>query len=285
MCTGFFTFGQSTSDSVSLQLLKTVVYTLANDSMKGRATGSLEEEKTLEYLSQTFHDLTGKKLKKQAFSFMKDSIKYHSTNAYYFQNNHAKKTLIISAHYDHIGLGGPLSLSFTSNEIHNGADDNASGVALLLSLSTDLIKVKNKQVNYLYVFYAGHEIGLYGSAAFYEMLMRTNKFRSIAAVVNFDMVGRMDPQLLKLKCMRSPELDSTLQAIPMDNSPFTLNISDEEKLTTLDTKWFVEAGIPCLNFTTGIHNDYHKTSDDPQYINYEGLANIRTFILNLLMAF
>ena len=97
------------------------------------------------------------------------------------------------------------------------------------------------------------------------------------------MVGRMDPTMKKLKCMRSIELDSLVQSIPMDAYSFKLNIADEEKLNVLDTKTFLEAGIPCINFTTGMHNDYHKSSDDAKYINFEGLNEIRKFILYFLV--
>lgn len=278
-----FSFGQNTSDSLALQQLKTLVYTLADDSMKGRSSGSWEEQKALNYIASFFKQETNKKLKTQAFTFTKDGLSYSCKNAYYFVNNHAKKTIILSAHYDHIGFGGPLSLSFTSDEIHNGADDNASGVALLLSLSKDLIQSKNATVNYLIVFYSGHEIGLFGSAAFHKMVQETKKFKHISTVINFDMVGRMDASLNKLKCMRSPELDSLIRTIPMDQFSLKLNITDEEKLKLLDTKSYVEAGIPCINFTTGVHNDYHKTSDDPAYINYKGLNEVRKFIVYFLM--
>lgn len=283
VCISGFSFGQNKADSINIQQLKTLVYTLADDSMKGRSSGSLEEQKALDYITWFFKQETRKKLKTQAFAFTKDSLLYSCKNAYYFVNNHAKKTVILSAHYDHIGFGGPLSLSFTSDQIHNGADDNASGVALLLLLTKDLIQLKNKTVNYLIVFYSGHEIGLFGAAAFHNMAQETKKFKQISTVINFDMVGRMDANSKKLKCMRSPELDSLVQSIPMDQFSLKLNITDEEKLKLLDTKSYVEAGIPCINFTTGMHNDYHKTSDDATYINYEGLNELRKFVTYLLL--
>ncbi len=83
--------------------------------------------------------------------------------------------------------------------------------------------------------------------------------------------------------MRYTELDAILQAITMDQYSFKLNIAYEEKLKVLDTKTFVEAGIPCLNFSTGSHDDYHKTSDDAKFINYHGLMKIHSFILELLL--
>lgn len=279
---GSVVFSQSTGDSLSIEQLKTFLYTLADDSLKGRASGSIEEQKAYTYISSVFRQQTGKKLKPQAFSFTRDSVLYNCKNAYYFINNHAESTILLSAHYDHIGFGGTLSKSFTSSEIHNGADDNASGVALLLSISQELIQQANPKVNYLIVFYSGHELGLYGSKAFYDWGKKIKKFKQLSMVLNFDMVGRMDPSNRKLKCMRSSDLDSLLLSLPMDQFQFKLNITEEEKLTLLDTKRFYEAGIPCINFTTGIHNDYHKSSDDAKYVNYEALNDIRKFILFFL---
>lgn len=278
----FLSVGQNNEDSLHFNLLKKIVYTLASDSMKGRASGSLEEKKALNYICSTFKELTRKKLKKQAFSFSKDSLEFNCNNAFYYVNNHAKQTLLISAHFDHIGIGGELSMNFKNDQIHNGADDNASGVALLLSLSKELIDQKDARVNYLIVFYSGHELGLYGSSAFQKMLQKTNTYKTIHTVINFDMIGRMDPILKKLICMRSPPLDSLLKTLPMDKFSFRLNISKEEKLMFLDTKTYVETGIPCINLTTGIHNDYHKITDDAEYINYNSLVEIRKFVLYLL---
>jgi Zn-dependent M28 family amino/carboxypeptidase len=280
-----FSFGQNNNDSLQYNQLKTFVYTLANDSMKGRASGSIEEQKALNYISTTFKDLAGKKLKIQNFSFSKDSVEYNCKNAYYFINNHSKKTILLSAHYDHIGLGGSLSMSLENDKIHNGADDNASGVALLLSLSKELVELKDTKVNYLIVFYSGHELGLFGSSAFYKKMSETKKFKELSLVINFDMIGRMDPIVKKLKCMSSPKLNSFLTTFPTERFSFKLNVYDEEKLKLLDTKMYVEAGIPCINFTTGIHNDYHKTSDDPQYLNYDGMVQIHNFMLELLKKF
>jgi Zn-dependent M28 family amino/carboxypeptidase len=277
-----FSVGQKNEDSLRLNLLKKIVYTLANDSMRGRASGSPEEKKALNFICSTFKELTGKKLKTQTFSFYNDSLEFNCNNAFYYVNNHATQTLLISAHYDHIGLGGKLSMNFKNDQIHNGADDNASGVALLLSLSKELIDQKEARVNYLIVFYSGHELGLYGSSAFQNMIQKSNRYKKISTVINFDMIGRMDPTLKTIICMRSPPLDSLLKALPMDKFSFRLNISKEEKLKLLDTKTYVEAGIPCLNFTTGIHNDYHKTTDEAEYINYHSLVEIRKFVLFLL---
>lgn len=275
---------QKNKDTITLELFKKVVYTLANDSMKGRATGSPEEIKSLEFINKEFHSLTRKQLSKQVFTAqLNDSTQLRGINGYYFINNSAKKTIILSAHYDHIGLGGPLSMSKKTDIVHNGADDNASGVALLLGMSDFLIKQKKDTVNYLIVFYSAHEIGLFGSEAFAKLIeQKKKKFKSISCVVNFDMVGRLATDQKKLKCMSSPIFDSILKKVDTQQFGFTLNVTDEAKLTQLDTKVFYNKNIPCINFTTGIHNDYHSTTDDPHYINYSGMIAIYNYLSVLI---
>ena len=275
---------QKNKDTIKLQLFKKVVYTLANDSMKGRATGSPEEIKSLEFINKEFQALSRKQLSKQVFvAQLNDSTQLTGVNGYYFVNNGAKKTIILSAHYDHIGLGGPLSMSKKTDVVHNGADDNASGVALLLGMSDFLLKQRKDTVNYLIVFYSAHEIGLFGSEAFANLVeQKKRRFKSISCVVNFDMVGRLATDQKKLKCMSSPIFDSILKKVDTQPFGFTLNLTDEEKLTQLDTKAFYNKHIPCINFSTGIHNDYHATTDDANYINYNGMIAIYNYISALI---
>jgi len=277
-------FAQQSNDSSIVQLFHDVIFTLANDSMKGRATGSLEEQKSLLFIDQQFNELTKHKLRKQSFeASLNDTTEFTAVNGYYFFNHHSKHTVILSAHYDHIGMGGPLSMSKKNDVVHNGADDNASGVALLLALAENIAQHKSSKVNYLIVFYSGHEIGLFGSAAFSEFVQqKKRKYKTISAVINFDMVGRLHPELLKLKCLRSPTMDSVLQLVDPIPFGFKLNVANEEQLKQLDTKTFYNVGIPCINFSTGIHNDYHTISDDPQYINMLGMLAIYHYLQELI---
>lgn len=252
--------------------------------MKGRATGSLEEQKSLLLIDQQFTELTNHQLRKQSFeASLNDTTEFTAVNGYYFFNHHRKHTVILSAHYDHIGMGGPLSMSKKNDAVHNGADDNASGVALLLALTEKMAQAKSAPVNYLIVFYSGHEIGLFGSASFSELVQqKKRKYKTISAVINFDMVGRLHPELLKLKCLRSPEMDSVLQLVDPIPFGFKLNVANEEQLKQLDTKSFYNAGIPCINFSTGMHNDYHTITDDPQYINLLGMLAIYHYLQELI---
>lgn len=274
---------QVNNPTTTISLMKEVVNVLAHDSMKGREVASIYEQKSLDFISTKFEEISRRKLKDQPFEFRIDTMKFKSKNSFAFINNHKKETLLIGAHYDHIGLGGSLSHSRTSHEIHNGADDNASGVAMVLSLVPELHSLKSARYNYLIVFYSAHEVGLFGSDAFFHLTQKKRrKFKEIVLVINFDMVGRMNPDHPKLKCMVSANAESVVSTVSSNDFGFLLNIADSDKLKLLDTRSFLESKIPCINFTTGIHLDYHTVSDDEMYINYEGMLQIHHFIRMLL---
>ena len=277
---------QSRTDTALYALFREVVFTLADDRMRGRATGSPEAEVALQYIDNQMEKLTGQPLRKQPFFIrLDDTTRLRAVNGYCFLNRHRPATVLIGAHYDHLGMGGSRSLSFTSSGIHNGADDNASGVALLLGLAEYLAGREDLPVNFLLVLYSGHEIGLFGSAAFERMLAHRRRFGRIAAVVNLDMVGRLNPEGRWLKCVRSPVLDSLLIQAHPEACGLTLRTAEDRSLTLLDTKPFYAKGIPCLNVSTGIHGDYHKTTDDAVYLNLAGMVDICHYLREVLATF
>lgn len=280
-----YSFGQQQDTNIRV-LFREIIGTLANDSMQGRATGSPGIQNALCYLHTEFKKRTGKRLHKQPFGIQtEDSLNLQATNAYCFINNHSKETIIIGAHYDHIGYGGALSKSFTDNQIHNGADDNASGVAMVIALAEALSK-QSSSVNYLFVFYSGHEIGLFGSQAFCSWaLSKRLRFHNIQRVINFDMIGRMDRGTNTLRCSFFPENDSLIRNSTAADFDIQLKEGTTETLLKLDTKTFVEQQIPSYNFTTGIHVDYHKTTDDAIFINYEGMDKTFRFLLHFLQQY
>lgn len=277
-------FGQKKVALPIKSLFKEVVYTLANDSLKGRYAGTLEEIKSLKYIEFKMKSLSSKiKFEKQTFNIKLKDTTIISNNGFVFVNNHSSKTILISSHYDHIGLGGLLSTKFISNQIHNGADDNASGVAMTIGLASELIKLKNPKVNYLFVFYSGHEIGLYGSNAFGNYIEQNRvHFKNISYVINFDMIGRLDSELKILKCMKSNSADKILNNVAIEDFGLKLNFGQEEQLKKLDTNFFYNHGVPCLNFTTGIHLDYHTPTDDAVYINFDGMIQILKYLLKII---
>ncbi len=253
-------------------LIQNIVHTLANDSMMGRAAGTRYERLSIAYLKKIAKDSCRIKLKEQKFELSLDGSDYIScSNLYGFINNRKKKTIVISAHFDHIGFGGKLSKALKDNAVHNGADDNASGVALVMAFAKKLKQSNFKDYNYLIYFYTAHELGLHGSA----ITISDSSFKKYNPVLhlNFDMVGRMRESTLKYASNRT-QIENEM----ISTQSIQLVKGKNDLLENSDLKWSNEKGIPCLHFTTGIHSDYHKPSDDVQYIYFEGIEIILDYI-------
>lgn len=253
-------------DSLAYANMKSIVEYLASDALMGRAAGSAQEKIVAEFISEKLKR-SGYKVKKQKFSFEFDSLEYKSQNVIGFINNRKDSTLLITAHYDHLGMGEHKSLS-QSGEIHNGADDNASGVAIMLQLAEHLAdSIQN--YNLLFVSYSGHELGLYGSKYFSEHLC--SKYKKMALALNMDMVGRMDSQS---NCYFEA-MNLNVESLVSKRENVKWISSTKERLNILDSKWFSEKGVPSLTISTGNHLDYHRSTDDVEYINWKGMERIQ----------
>lgn len=277
----FCGFSQRASNQI--KFYKHIIYTLSADDMNGRMAGTVDEKSAANFIKNTFAEL---KLPAHINDFeykIRDTGNTREgANIYCYVNNHSDSTILIGAHYDHIGRGGIYSRSFGKNAVHPGADDNASGVALLFGLVARQNKWTNKKYNYLFTTFAAHEVGLYGSAAFSDFCKKTLK--PICLVLNFDMVGRLDTRerALTVYSYRA-NIKSSCKTLHI---AFNGKIMDDEpdKVFETDCRSFANSGIKCLSFTTGIHNDYHKITDDAASINYSGIWDIQAFIESLLNA-
>jgi aminopeptidase YwaD len=200
-----------------------------------------------------------------------------------YVDNGAANTIIIGAHYDHLGYGEDHNSLFTGTkpEIHNGADDNASGTAAMLELSKLISLSKLKKYNYLFVAFSGEELGLYGSKYFTEHA--TVSMGNVNYMINLDMVGRLSDSTHGLSIGgygTSPIWGKILSA--KDNY-FTIKF-DSSGTGPSDHTSFYRKDIPVLFFFTGVHSDYHKPSDDANKINYEGQVKIIKYIYNIIEA-
>lgn len=273
----------SSGNKVLLSLYKNVIETLADDNMQGRAVSSKYETEAADFI---FGQFAGSKLGKpviQEFEFLNPETKQQqlSKNVYCYVNNNASQTILIGAHYDHIGLGEIKSLSLSKKgQVHNGADDNASGVALMIGLMNQYQMWALKQYNYIFVAYSAHEIGLYGSKDFKDYIAL--KVKPLALVLNFDMVGRLDEneKIVAIYGYNSISARNSFFSQKIEN----LNIrTDENDMVYLtDASIFAKSNIPSLSFTTGTHDDYHKVTDDAKYINYKGIYTIQKAIEGFL---
>lgn len=277
--------------------MKEDVSVLANDSLNGRKTGSTDEKKAAEYIAKRFEDLglqakgTDGYFQKFTFKASKNphqeaeftSEKNDSTetgeNVIGYIDNKAENTVVIGAHYDHLGMGGEGSLYREGEAIHNGADDNASGVAMMLHLADSLQKKDSpKNNNYLFIAFSGEEEGLLGSNYFVKN--PTINTKKVTYMLNMDMVGRLNSEntLAVYGVGTSPILKQTVNANAGD-----LNIAENESgVGPSDHTSFYLADIPVLHFFTGQHEDYHKPSDDTEKVNFAGMEIVSNYIFSII---
>lgn len=271
------------TDDGLIPFYKKVVETLADDNMQGRAVSSVYEDKSAHYILKQFSSFDLAKPALQYFEFANpdNGGLQTSKNVYCYIDNKASKTILIGAHYDHIGLGETRSLSFNKKgQVHNGADDNASGVALMLGLYVSLRQWENKNYNYVFVAYSAHEIGLFGSAAFKQFSL--GKFKPVTLALNFDMVGRFDPKEKVVTVYGNKTLSGYNDFFSRENAYFRISTEENDKVFETDAGIYAKASIFALSLTTGIHDDYHKVSDDVEYINYKGIELIQQMVESFL---
>lgn len=194
-------------------------------------------------------------------------------------DNHAKNTVVLGAHYDHLGYGEiEGSLYRGAPAIHNGADDNASGVSLIIELARKLKTDGPSQNNYLIIAFSGEEMGLIGSKAFTTSTL-FGKY-NLNYMFNFDMVGRMDSDkdLIINGIGTAPEwnyVDSlSIDEIHIKTSPSGIGPSDQTSFYLKD--------IPVLFFFTGSREDYHKPTDDADKVNYPGMRRVFDYVYSAL---
>jgi hypothetical protein len=173
--------------------------------------------------------------------------------------------LVVGAHYDHLGWGGRSSLSPDVGEtIHNGADDNASGVAGLLYLA-DQLSAGRPFHSILFVSFAAEELGLLGSRYFVEN--SPYPIEDIEAMANLDMIGRSSGELLIGGAGTAEEFNRILEEVS-ENSPLTIRLAQTPGGSS-DHLVFAFKKMPVLFFFSGLHEDYHRPSDDWQKINVD----------------
>ena len=180
--------------------------------------------------------------------------------------------ILVGAHYDHLGLGGPSSLAPDSHEPHLGADDNASGTAALLEVARQLSAQQGKrQRDVIFVGFTAEESGILGSNHFVRQLPGGLKAADVVAMLNLDMVGRMrNNELQVLGIASATEWPSLIEGPCQDQH--VICRQGEESIGRADHTAFYLAGMPVLHFLTGPHEDYHKPSDTIERVNAAGAA-------------
>lgn len=197
------------------------------------------------------------------------------------QGTLAEETIVVGAHYDHLGMGGWGSLSFgLQDEVHNGADDNASGTAVMLEIARQLqqrLKGNHRQI--LFIGFSAEEQGLVGSERYVRDPLVP--LEQTVAMINLDMVGRL----------RNDELTAygTGTAVEFSTIVDRLATAHRLKITQRpdgygpsDHASFYGRGVPVLHFFTGFHPEYHRPSDDFQRLNIAGMRRIAMLVTDLV---
>ena len=186
-----------------------------------------------------------------------------------------KPYVMLGAHYDHLGRGDESSLAKAEEvgDVHNGADDNASGVAAVLAAGAELA-ARDRARGVILSFWSGEEIGLLGSADFVDSA--PVPMDQIAAYLNFDMVGRMRDNRLTVQALGSSSIWPDLVDEVNASFNFDLQPVNDPYLPT-DSRSLNQAGVPTLALFTGSHADYHRPTDDADTVNYVDLERVARY--------
>jgi hypothetical protein len=277
----------------SKNLKKHITY-LASDALEGRLSGSKAEKTAAKYIESEFKKLGLQPYNKtflQPFSYRYKTNPHadstvvgdllNSNNVIAYLDNGANKTIVIGAHYDHLGRNehNNSTKPFSKGMIHNGADDNASGVAGVLDLARMYSKNSTKEkVNFIFALFSGEEDGLIGSKHMAETIKTL--YPNVITMINMDMIGRLDDKksLIVGGTGTSPIFSELIQR----NKPAGFAVTEETGgIGPSDHTSFYLKDIPVLFLFTGTHEDYHKPSDDEEKINYYGITNIVNYVFRI----
>jgi len=189
--------------------------------------------------------------------------------------------VVVGAHYDHLGYGDIASSTPWRREVHNGADDNASGTAAVIEAARIIASGDGPGRSVIFIAFTAEELGAVGSHHYRDNPVVP--LESTIAMVNLDTVGRLeDNNFIVFGAAGAAEFESLLAEV---NAGHSLNIIPKKEIFGFsDQNAFVEAGIPSLHFFTGAYDDYHTPDDDWQNLNYDGLAAITSFTADFVLA-
>ncbi len=291
----FISYGSLLAQKISEKQMKKDIEYLASDELEGRDTGSPGEAKAADYVAKRFDKLgltpKGTDNYFQTFTFKQrknphavdttERKEMTGKNVVGYIDNGAPSTVVIGAHFDHLGYGGKGSGSMdtASSAIHNGADDNASGVAMMLQLAANFTKGP-KHNNYLFIAFSGEEKGLFGSN--YYAKNPTIDIDRVNYMINMDMVGRLDDKkaLAVYGIGTSPGWKEACEKA--NKYGFDL-IYEESGVGPSDHTSFYLQDVPVLHFFTGQHEDYHKPSDDVDKINFDGMVLVASYVYDIVV--
>ena len=261
--------------------IKTYVDVLADDTYEGREAGTRGGRAAGSYLTKRFQELDLKPAGDRGTYFQEFKSGYRNILGMIRGSDPQlrRQIVLVSAHYDHVGYGTAKSSRGPVGYIHNGADDNASGVAGLLEVVEAFQALgESPKRTVLFVLWDGEEKGLAGSK--HWISNPTVPEESIAFVLNVDMIGRMRNRRVEVHGTRTSQGLRRLVASQNQITDLSLDFLWKIKANS-DHHSFYLAGIPFLLFHTGLHEDFHRPSDDAHKIDHEGAEQITKLLFTV----
>jgi hypothetical protein len=273
----------SALESITVEELFEHVDVLADDTLEGRAAGSRGGQAAARYVESRLREI-GVAAAGEGGRFTQPFYGTHQNLLAKVEGSDEQKSdewLLVGAHYDHVGYGTPQTSYGPIGYIHNGADDNASGVSVLLETIEAVMQLgKPPRRSILFAFWDGEEQGLLGSR--YWLQRPTIPFASIQLAVNIDMVGRMRRGRLEVGGTRSGYGLRRLLASRSLADGLWLHF-DWELQENSDHWPFFERGVPVVLLHTGLHDDYHRPSDDVERVNRQGMRDAAAYLFDFVV--
>jgi hypothetical protein len=264
----------------SKRMIENISY-LASDEMKGRELGSPELDKAADFIAAKFEEYGLLPGSDEGSYFQSFEKVFHGKGNLTVKNvigiipgtnEKLEEAVVISAHYDHLGLGWPDVRKGNEGKIHNGADDNASGVAVMLELAKSLGNTLKPSRTIIFAAFSGEEAGLAGSKYFVENYKKYPSSK-ILANLNFDTVGRLfENKIMVLNGNTAREWKFIFMGTENTTGIPTELITQD--LDASDQVSFIKKGIPAVQFFSGPNEDYHKPEDTVDKIDPEGLVKV-----------
>ena len=281
------TYGQEVESKIDKKDLRAFIETLSSIQFEGRDIANNGQIKTQKFIINRFKTLRIEPFSKAGYLEKFTVNKVKTANVIGVIRGNSEKSIVVSAHYDHMGWYKKEDAT-NARMYYPGADDNASGVAALLELAEEFAQYENLRYTMIFLATSAEEAGLLGSL--HHVNSPDFDPEKIICNFNLDMISRCDnklPDCNYLYCIsdnRSEELDSLTREANKRFSDCTFNYTDYDSdiYYRTDTYNFSKKGIPSILFFAGFHDDYHRTTDTIEKIDFDILEKRVKLICEVL---
>ncbi|HBP22372.1 MAG TPA: hypothetical protein DEA08_31900 [Planctomycetes bacterium] len=267
------------AEAVSAQRVQAGIGYLASDELEGRGSGAKGGRLAGDWLATQCREIGLKPAGSEGYfqPFRGQDQALRNVVAEWAGDGSSDEAIVIGAHYDHLGLGyqqGSLDFGRGRGKIHNGADDNASGTVAVLEIARAFAATQQRfKRRVIFAWFDGEERGLLGSRHWVRSPSISGR---VALMINLDMVGRLDEEPLSLAGVKTGDLLAGW--VERANAELRLPLKQEQGLNAnSDHDPFYKRGVPVLVPFTGLHEDYHRPSDDAEFVNVAGVVKIARF--------